>query len=645
MEKKWFFSYDSTIGDDYGDHGTETFKNSNNGAEKFKKFAREMVQNSIDVKDENVREPLVVTFDLLEIDVNELPSFDGLKEHIEGTINYCKSRNKLNNTYNNSVREMKLFSKKKFRILKISDYNTKGIVGSKELDDENSSWAGLVYNDGDSVGKGADSLGSHGLGKGAAFAMSNLRTVFYNTKDKFGNRALQGVSRQYVSYINGRKKSYKGFYGLVDDEMVYPFTDENIDSFSEIFKREANGSDVYVIEPDVSYLSDEFVKWFLIESIICNFFVAIRNGELELVICGTEINQSNIEQIFGHINSFYERNSIEKSDMLIATEQFLNALNKGEFISEDVPNYGEINLWLYKDNNTKWKNVAIIRKNGMFIKNCEVKYANQKFAGVVIVTGHEGVEFLRSIEDPSHMDFDPSRATDEDYGSTEDKQRRLNSFYDWIRNHSKNFTKIISEDKFSLSGLEDYIQMPSNEEKKYDPINMEPTVIIIKPKKPTKARVAKKTNVIKEDEGVTQVIPDETSGSGGGGPNPNPKEHQTQVENAESKKKGFVKTYVASYELGPVIKHNSKESVLVFEISESDKEFKLKINAVDEDGNENSLLPNILSAYDVNNGEFLECRRHIVSGIKCSGVMKIKIIFDGPIKTCIKPVIYWEELV
>ena len=127
MEKNWYFSLDYSIGDDFSDHGTEVFKNNNDGAEKFKKFAREMVQNSIDVKDTSVSDPLVVTFDLFEVDIDELPSFERLQEHIEGTIHYCESKNKLNNAYNNSKREIKYFSKKKIRILKISDYNTKGI--------------------------------------------------------------------------------------------------------------------------------------------------------------------------------------------------------------------------------------------------------------------------------------------------------------------------------------------------------------------------------------------------------------------------------------------------------------------------------------------------------------------------------------
>lgn len=135
-------------------------------------------------------------------------------------------------------------------------------------------------------------------------------------------------------------------------------------------------------------------------------------------------------------------------------------------------------------------------KNGMFIRNLEVRNANQKFSGVVIVKGEQGVEFLKSIEDPSHMDFDPSRATKESFGSTEDKQSRLNDFYDWIRNHAKNFTKIVSEDKLTLAGMEDYIQMPSNEEKKFSPKNVEPKVIKVKPSNNNPARVAKKQRLL-----------------------------------------------------------------------------------------------------------------------------------------------------
>lgn len=128
------------------------------------------------------------------------------------------------------------------------------------------------------------------------------------------------------------------------------------------FGRESNGSDVFILEPDVAYISEEWVKWYLIESVISNFFVAIRDGNLEVIINGTEVNQSNLTNIFSLLNEFYEKNSLEKSDTLIQTQQFLQTLDKAEPIAENLKGYGEILLWLYKDPDTKWKNVAIVRK-------------------------------------------------------------------------------------------------------------------------------------------------------------------------------------------------------------------------------------------------------------------------------------------
>ena len=119
MEEKWYFTEDNSIGDDFSDHGTEIFKNNNDGASKFKKFAREMVQNSIDVKNEQINEPLIVEFNLFEVEKNDLPNFDGLIEHIDGTISYCEIKNKKNNAYNTSKLEKNILKKDKIIIYNI----------------------------------------------------------------------------------------------------------------------------------------------------------------------------------------------------------------------------------------------------------------------------------------------------------------------------------------------------------------------------------------------------------------------------------------------------------------------------------------------------------------------------------------------
>lgn len=646
MDRKWYFAKDYTLGDDFSDHGTEVFKNVDSGSIKFKKFARELVQNSLDVKNEEIKDPLFVEFKLFEIEKNKLPSFVEVEEHINGTIDYCDSKNKHNNAYKTCCEEMKSLSCDTLKVLKISDYNTKGIRGSKNLSDEKSAWTSLVFNDGDSVKASADSLGSHGLGKGAAFALSKIMTVFYNTFDIDGNKALQGVTRQYVSYVNGEKKHYKGYFGNFENNKSLPLVDDEISELDDIFKRNSKGSDVYVLEPNIFPLSEDDVKWYLIESIICNFFMAIIDGTFEFKVCGTEVRSNNLENIIIKIDDFYKNKGINTSNEFVHAKQSIDTYFNGEKIEENITGFGLVKLWLHKNDETKDKLIAIIRKNGMLIKYYSVS-ASQKFSGVVIVEGQEGVEFLKALEDPNHTDFDPSRATEDKYGNTADKKKRLDRFYDWMKSKAKEFTKIITEDTFTLAGMEDYIQMPSLEEKKYDSKQLVPKVLKPKPPKVTNPRVGKKTGVDVVDDGVspniTEVKPPKPKPSD---PSPNPyKPGSTIEEKPESKKKGFIERHDASFVLGPVFQYSDDEATLVFKITEFEKDFRIKLTAVDEDGKENNYLPKILSAYNPDTCEIYKIDSLVIKNVKCKDIMRIKFKFERSIKTCIKPIVYWEEKV
>lgn len=95
--------------------------------------------------------------------------------------------------------------------MRISDFNTTGLLGSAE--EYNSPWTNLTKSSGASDKVGSQG-GSFGIGKFAPFACSDLRTVFYSTKDKDGEKASQGVAR-----LTSFKKSDEdtaqgiGFYG------------------------------------------------------------------------------------------------------------------------------------------------------------------------------------------------------------------------------------------------------------------------------------------------------------------------------------------------------------------------------------------------------------------------------------------------
>ena len=67
-------------------------------------------------------------------------------------------------------------------ILRISDFKTKGLTGSKDTNDINTDWMRLTKSSGSSDKKGPAG-GSFGIGKFAPFACSDFSTVFYNTYD------------------------------------------------------------------------------------------------------------------------------------------------------------------------------------------------------------------------------------------------------------------------------------------------------------------------------------------------------------------------------------------------------------------------------------------------------------------------------
>lgn len=72
------------------------------------------------------------------------------------------------------LRKMKkLLQDERISILKISDYNTTGL--RKE------NWQSLIEQVGSSVKSDDSSAGSFGIGKGAPFAVSDLRMVLYST--------------------------------------------------------------------------------------------------------------------------------------------------------------------------------------------------------------------------------------------------------------------------------------------------------------------------------------------------------------------------------------------------------------------------------------------------------------------------------
>lgn len=647
MEKKWYFAQDFGEKEYLSDGLSEVFRTKGDGPDALKGIAREVIQNSIDAKRETLTAPLVVKFEFIEIDREEFPDLNGLLSHIEGTINFLNQKNKKNVALSTSVKQQNILKKDLFYILKISDFNTKGVSGSTNLDSGTSKWKGLVYNDGDTIKDNFNSLGSFGLGKNASFAISQLRTVFYVTRDLENNYAMEGVAKLYTSFVNEKKQINEGYFCNCIDGKTTPLNEEQAISISPIFKREDIGTDVLIFEPNIALFKGK-EKWYLIESIISNFFMAFINGEIEVIVDSIEINQAQLFKVFDRLWRFYEDNDEPISPKLICVKQYLETIEYGEDCSDYLDFYGLIFLKLFKTPETKFKKVAIFREHGMLIKEYDVNSANQKFSGVLVVKGEEGIKFLKSIEDPSHSDFDPSRENDDSTLSQAVRKSRLKSFYEWISTKARIFTHIDSTGSIALFGMEDYIQMPENGSL----INKEKREITVRKIKRSsrkeKERIYEKTNVREEEFGMdTPSEEHNISSKVVDKPNPNDYEPETKnrVFDNESKKKGLIKLYSASFSIPPVMKYDDSQCVIIYRTTVEDKKLRMKIVAIGEDGKENNLLPKLVEAYDLNNDVYLIIKDYVINDISSNGITKLLLKFDNRINCRIKAYVYWEELI
>src|SRR6201999_2640004 len=133
--------------------------------------------------------------------------------------------------------------------------------------------------------KNAGKLGSFGIGKHVPFACSDLRTVFYGTKDNQGNTAFQGVAK-LVSHRRDKKiiTQGTGYFGNKNgNQPVLSF-----DRVSPIFERKKVGADIYVM----GFHPFEDWEGQIIKTVIESFFLAIHNSTLIVKVGKTTLNKT-----------------------------------------------------------------------------------------------------------------------------------------------------------------------------------------------------------------------------------------------------------------------------------------------------------------------------------------------------------------
>lgn len=386
MNATWGFPVSSTIHrTGLGEAGIETFSGSPIGS-----LVREICQNSLDaVKD--VTKPVEVEFNSFNINKNEFPDYNTLIE----IFNQCKT---FSDTHMDNKKTSKFFQKaieiidkNKIPMLRISDYNTRGLTGSGNIDKTNA-WTSLIYSDGISD-KDSNSAGSYGIGKNATFACSDFRTVFYSTYDFEGNKVSQGVSK-LISFKNTEGKFVEniGYYG----ESLKPVY--NLINIDSTYTRDTSGTDIYI----AAFKQPTDWEKGIIVSVLENFILSIFSDKLSVKVNDKIINKNTLKDL---INMY--------SDSLKFSYDYYQVLVSDKTVSKDIEisDIGTVNIKVLFDKNFK-RRVLMSRGNGMKIYDQDRISASVYFAGVLSITDDRVNEVFRAMENPQHSAWEPDRCGD-----------------------------------------------------------------------------------------------------------------------------------------------------------------------------------------------------------------------------------------
>lgn len=391
LTQKWNFP-SNNFGQIFGiaDSGVETFKGS-----PIKSLAREICQNSLDASLGN-DEPTRIEFKMFEIEPHNIPDYNTLEDALRRALDFWSQQQSTKaKTFFDQALEA--IHKPTITCLRISDFNTSGLVGS--LEEYNSPWCNLTKSSGASDKSGSHG-GSFGIGKFAPYACSALRTVFYSTSDKDGVCASQGVSRltSFKNKINEITQG-TGFYGNDKNSPMYKQY-----SLDPTYSRSAenSGTDIFI----TAFTGDNRWQHQMVASILDGFLYAIYSGTLVVDVDGTIISKDTLADLMISHKKYFNEHADEYYQAL--TDDKLARIFTKE-LTYDPEIIGKLTLKLMIMPSYS-RRVAMIRQTGMKIKDKGNINGLIPFAGTLFIEGEAINSYLRSLENPQHLEWEVERA-------------------------------------------------------------------------------------------------------------------------------------------------------------------------------------------------------------------------------------------
>lgn len=395
---------------------------------------RENIQNSLDGRLRDNEDPVQFSIKTGNIKRKDIP---GIAEVVQ-RIHCLKGRNSYTKEAIDHM--VKMSDEEEVHYISFEDSNTKGLSGAKngQSDSSEDTWAIYAYNKGvHSEEKDAavetSRGGSHGVGKIASNAASDLNVMYFANCDAFGDQHLGGTVQLIEHNYQGQSYRSTGYFADFQSlaptkTKFYPF--EN--SFHEVFEKKTRGLKIII-----PFLRKEYSNQTeIIRSVCDNFFVSILLNKLEVDVNGSKIDANNIQD-YVNDTAYYTQNvaDMKQSFTPLYVSTYLHQQPQVIQVSDGKEDY-EFNLYFRYDEEIPKGRVAIVRTIGMKIEDKKVKNkANQPF-NAVLIGGMKEDAYLKSLENESHTELSFDHIKDPTL------QRLAKRF---INNLSKEITVVIDE--------------------------------------------------------------------------------------------------------------------------------------------------------------------------------------------------------
>lgn len=400
MEETFYFNEISNIETQTFDNSLENFYRS--GVEGL---VRENIQNSLDACLDNTK-PVRIQIDLSKMNKASLPDIRNIKRHIDSLVGG-------NDYTQDTIKHMQeSLQESTINVLTFEDSNTKGLAGADKIGEDTTYnifayKKGVHYKESDTNWENIRG-GSHGVGKIANNAASDIHLMYFANSDGFGQCHLGGTIQLIEHRLNGCGYRSTGYFSAINESKQYvPYLNNY---FSDTFRKDTQG--LKLIIPFLKESYNEIGG--IVRAVVDNFFVALFEGKLEVSICNADtkikINKNTIQEISEN-ESYYPENLtnialIKKNFTPLYVDTYLSKADEPVTLqlNSKLDSYS-FTLYFQYDENIKTGRVAVFRSIGMKISDYKVKnYVRSPF-NAVLIGGPKEDEFLKTLENESHTEI------------------------------------------------------------------------------------------------------------------------------------------------------------------------------------------------------------------------------------------------